>query len=152
MISRLMIVLLMVGFTKTSFCQNGKMSFERLKALKMSYVTEKVGLYDKEKTIFWKIYDEYEKKMFVICRKNIRDLRKDYMRSQDSISDVEALQVVKKINELELKALKIKEERDMALLEKFSAKLILKMHRAEYHFNREMIYKMKKSKEESQKN
>ena len=40
----------------------------------------------------------------------------------------------------------------MALLEKFSAKLILKMHRAEYHFNREMIYKMKKSKEESQKN
>ena len=152
MISRLMIVLLMVSYNKTSFCQNGKMSFERLKALKMSYVTEKVGLYDKEKTIFWKIYDEYEKKMFVICRKNIRDLRKDYMRSQDSISDVEALQVVKKINELELKALKIKEERDMALLEKFSAKLILKMHRAEYHFNREMIYKMKKSKEESQKN
>ena len=152
MISRLMIVLLMVSYTKTSFCQNGKVSFERLKALKMSYVTEKVGLYDKEKTIFWKIYDEYEKKMFVICRKNIRDLRKDYMRSQDSISDVEALQVVKKINELELKALKIKEERDMALLEKFSAKLILKMHRAEYHFNREMIYKMKKSKEESQKN
>ena len=59
---------------------------------------------------------------------------------------------LKKINELELKTLKIKEDRDMALLEKFSAKLILKMHLAEYHFNREMIYKMKKSKEESQKN
>ena len=152
MISRLMIVLLMVSFTKISFCQNGKMSFERLKALKMSYVTEKVGLYEKEETIFWEIYDEYEKKMYVNCRKNIRDLRKDYMKSRDSISDEEALQVVKKINELEIKALKIKEERDMALLEKFSAKLILKMHRAEYHFNREMIYKMKKSKEESQKN
>ena len=53
-----MIVLLMVSFTKTSFDQNGKMSFERLKALKMSYVTEKVGLYEKEETIFWKIYDE----------------------------------------------------------------------------------------------
>ena len=150
--SRLMIVLLMVSFTKTSFGQNGKMSFERLKALKMSYVTEKIGLYEKEETIFWKIYDEYEKKIFVNCRKNIRDLRKDYMKSQDSISDEEALQVVKKINELELKALKIKEERDMALLEKFSGKMILKIHRAEYQFNREMIYKMKKSKVESQKN
>ena len=75
--SRLIIVLLMVSFTKTSFGQNGKMSFERLKALKMSYVTEKIGLYEKEETIFWKIYDEYEKKMFINCRKNIRDLRKD---------------------------------------------------------------------------
>ena len=53
-----MIVLLMVSFTKTSFGQNGKISFERLKALKMSYVTEKIGLYEKEETIFWKIYDE----------------------------------------------------------------------------------------------
>ena len=56
--SRLMIVLLMVSFTKTSFDQNGKMSFERLKGLKMSYINEKISLYEKEETIFWKIYDE----------------------------------------------------------------------------------------------
>ena len=90
--------------------------------------------------------------MFVDCRKNIKDLRKDYMKSRDSVSDYEALQVIKKINELEVKALQIKEERDMALLKQFSAKLILKIHRAEYQFNREMVYKMKKSKAERQKN
>lgn len=150
--NRLMIVLLTVGFTAISYAQNGKMSFERLKALKMSYVTEKIGLSEEEETVFWKIYDEYEKKMFIDCRKNIKVLRKDYLKSQDSISDYEALQVVKKINKLEVKALQIKEERDMALLKQFSAKLILKIHRAEYQFNREMVYKMKKSKLDNQKN
>ena len=150
--NKLIIVLLIVSFNATGFGQNGKMSFERLKALKMSYITEKISLSKEEETVFWEIYDEYENKMFVDCRKKIKDLRKDYMKSQDSISDGEALQVVKKINLLELKALQIKEERDMSLLDQFSAKLILKMHRAEYHFNREMVYKMKKSKMESQKN
>ena len=150
--NRLIIVLLIVSFNATSFGQNGKMSFERLKALKMSYVTEKISLSEEEETIFWEIYNEYENKMFVDCRKKIKDLRKDYMKSQDSISDGEALRVVKKINELELKALQIKEERDMSLLDQFSAKLILKMHRAEYQFNREMVYKMKKSKLDNQKN
>ena len=66
------------------------------------------------------------------------------MKSQDSISDNEALEVIQKINELEQTALQLKEERDKSLLEKFSANLILKMHHAEYYFNRDMVYKMKK--------
>lgn len=70
------------------------------------------------------------------------------MISQDSISNEAALEMIQKINEWEHYALKLKEERDKSLLEKFSANLILKMHHAEYHFNREMVYKMKKTKED----
>ena len=58
--------------------------------------------------------------------------------------------MIQKINELEKHALRLKEERDKSLLEKFSANLILKMHHAEYHFNRDMVYKMKK-KDDSKK-
>ena len=69
------------------------------------------------------------------------------IRDRDSISNEEALGVIQKINEMERYALELKGERDKSLLEKFSANVILKMHHAEYHFNREMVYKMKKTKD-----
>jgi len=68
------------------------------------------------------------------------------MKSIDSITNTEAFQVIQSINKLEHLALKLEEERDKELLEKFPAQKILKMHRAEYHFNREMVYKMKSIK------
>ncbi|MGB0395867.1 MAG: hypothetical protein ACPGC6_03770 [Flavobacteriaceae bacterium] len=145
MMNRLLIIM-MVLILNSSFGQKRKMSFERLKALKMSYITEKIGLTEAEESVFWEIYDQYEKKMFIDCRKKIKNLRKSYMKSNDSISNDEALEVIQKINALEQHALQLKEERDKSLLEKFSANLILKMHHAEYHFNRDMVYKLKKTK------
>ena len=142
---------MMVLILNSSFGQKRKMSFERLKALKMSYITEKIGLTEAEESVFWEIYDQYEKKMFIECRKKIKNLRKSYMKSNDSISNDEALEVIQKINALEQHALQLKEERDKSLLEKFSANLILKMHHAEYHFNRDMVYKLKKNKSGSLK-
>ena len=141
-----LLIIMMVLILNSSFGQKRKMSFERLKALKMSYITEKIGLTEAEESVFWEIYDQYEKKMFIDCRKKIKNLRKSYMKSNDSISNDEALEVIQKINALEQYALQLKEERDKSLLEKFSANLILKMHHAEYHFNRDMVYKLKKTK------
>ena len=141
-----LLIIMMVLISNNSFGQKGKMSFERLKALKMSYITERIGLTEAEESVFWEIYDQYEKKMFIDCRKKIKNLRKNYMKSNDSISNDEALEVIQKINALEQHALQLKEERDKSLLEKFSANLILKMHHAEYHFNRDMVYKLKKTK------
>ena len=141
-----LLIIMMVLILNSSFGQKRKMSFERLKALKMSYITEKIGLTEAEESVFWEIYDQYEKKMFIDCRKKIKNLRKSYMKANDTISNDEALEVIQKINALEQYALQLKEERDKSLLEKFSANLILKMHHAEYHFNRDMVYKLKKTK------
>ena len=70
----LTIVMLLV--LNSSFGQKGKMSFERLKALKMSYITEKIGLTEAEEPVFWDIYDQYEKKIFIDCRKKIKSRHK----------------------------------------------------------------------------
>lgn len=145
------LMIVMVLSLSTALGQKGKMSFERLKALKMSYITEKIGLTEEEESVFWEIYDKYEEEIFTDCRKKIKNLRWSYMKSTDSISNKEAFEVIQSINKLEHLALKLKEERDKELLEKFPAQKILKMHRAEYHFNREMVYKMKSKKENSSK-
>ena len=143
--NRLLIIVMLLTLN-SSYGQKSKMSFERLKALKISFITEKIGLTEAEESVFWEIYDQYEKKIFVDCRKKIKNLRKSYMKSQDSISNEKALEVIQKINEIERYALELKGERDKSLLENFSANVILKMHHAEYHFNREMVYKMRRTK------
>lgn len=148
--NRILIILLIVSFSN-SYGQQNKMSFERLKALKMSYITEKIGLSEEEESVFWEIYDQYEKRIFNNCRKEIKKIRRTYIKSLDNITNSEALEIIHKINELEHDGLNLKEERDKLLLEKFSAQKILKMHHAEYHFNREMLYKMKKKKEALEK-
>ena len=145
------LMIVMVLSLSTALGQKGKMSFERLKALKMSYIAEKIGLTEEEESVFWEIYDKYEEEIFTDCRKKIKNLRRSYMKSTDSISNKEAFEVIQSINKLEHLALKLKEERDKELLEKFPAQKILKMHRAEYHYNREMVYKMKSKKENSSK-
>lgn len=148
--NRILIILVIVSFSN-SYGQQNKMSFERLKALKMSYITEKIGLSEEEESVFWGIYDQYEKRIFNNCRKEIKKIRRTYMKSLDNVTNSEALEIIHKINELEHDGLNLKEERDKLLLEKFSAQKILKMHHAEYHFNREMLYKMKKKKEAHEK-
>lgn len=149
--NRLLIIVLLL-ISNNSFGQKGKMSFERLKALKMSYITERIGLTEAEESVFWEIYDQYEKKIFDDCRINIKNLRKTYMKSKDVMNNDKALEMIKKINALEQRALQLKVERDKSLLEKFSAIKILKMHQAEYHFNREMVYKMRKKQEDPKNN
>jgi hypothetical protein len=74
------------------------------------------------------------------------------MKSKDIMNNDKALEMIKKINALEQHALQLKVERDKSLLEKFSAVKILKMHNAEYHFNREMVYKMRKKQEDTKNN
>ena len=58
-----LLMILMVLVLSNTYAQKRKMSFERLKALKMSYITEKIGLSQEEESTFWEIYDQYESKI-----------------------------------------------------------------------------------------
>ena len=63
-----------------SYGQKDNMSFDRLKALKMTYITEKLGLNENQETFFWKIYNDYEDKIHEKSRKKIRALRREYFK------------------------------------------------------------------------
>jgi hypothetical protein len=122
----------------------GKTSFERIKALKMAYIAEKIDLADKEETFFWEVYDEYELKIYKECRKKLKEIRKKYSKNIDSLTKEEAINVLEKVYKIEHLAVDFEEERDKTLLINLSPKKILKIHLAEYHFNREMVYNRKK--------
>ena len=137
------LILVMIFSFSMGFGQ-GKTSFERIKALKMAYIAEKIDLTDKEETFFWEVYDEYELKIYKECRKKLKEIRKKYSKNIDSLTKEEAIIVLKKVYKIEHLAVDFEEERDKTLLINLSPKKILKIHYAEYHFNREMVYNRKK--------
>jgi hypothetical protein len=137
------LILVMIFSFSMGFGQ-GKTSFERIKALKMAYIAEKIDLADKEETFFWEVYDEYELKIYKECRKKLKEIRKKYSNNIDSLTKEEAINVLKEVYKIERLAVDFEEERDKTLLINLSPKKILKIHLAEYHFNREMVYNRKK--------
>ena len=141
--NKILILVIMTFSFSTGFGQ-GKTSFERIKALKMAYIAEKIDLADKEETFFWEVYDEYELKIYKECRKKLKEIRKKYSKNIDSLTKEEAIIVLKKVYKIEHLAVDFEEERDKTLLINLSPKKILKIHLAEYHFNREMVYNRKK--------
>ena len=138
------ILIFVMTFSFSTGFGQGKTSFERIKALKMAYITDKIDLTDDEETIFWQVYDEFELKIYNECRKKLKEIRKQYSESVDELTKEEAINVLKEVYKIEHLAVNFEEERDKVLLINIPPKKILKIHHAEYHFNREMVYKRKK--------
>ena len=128
------------------------MTFERLKAIKMTFITEKVGLNNNEEIFFWRIYNDFEKKIHERSSQKIRSIRKKYFKEIDSISSLEAYKAINQMNILEHLALELKQKRDLTLLDSLSPNKVLKVQHAEYRFKREMISKIvKKTNNEAEK-
>ena len=138
------ILIFVMTFSFSTGFGQGKTSFERIKALKMAYITDKIDLTDDEETVFWQVYDEFELKIYNECRKKLKEIRKQYSKSVDELTKEEAINVLKEVYKIEHLAVNFEEERDKVLLINIPPKKILKIHHAEYHFNREMVYKRKK--------
>ena len=69
--NRFILILSILNISYT-LSQEGKMSFERLKAIKMTFITEKIGLTENEESFFWRIYNDYEKKIYERSSQKIR--------------------------------------------------------------------------------
>lgn len=149
--NRFILILAILNISYT-LSQEGKMSFERLKAIKMTFITEKIGLNENEEAFFWRIYNDYEKKIYERSSEKIRSIRKKYFKEIDSISSLEAYKAINQMNFLENLALELKQKRDLQLLDSLSPNKVLKVQHAEYRFKREMISKIvKKTNNEAEK-
>ncbi len=139
--NRFLLILTLLNSSIT-FSQENKMSFERLKAIKMAFITEKIGLNNNEEAFFWRVYNDFEKKIHEKSSQKIRSIRKKYFKEIDSISSLEAYKAINQMNILEHLALELKQKRDLKLLDSLSPNKVLKVQHAEYRFKREIISKI----------
>ena len=123
-----------------------KMSFERLKALKINFIIEQVDLNTKEESFVWGAFEQHESDVRKQYHKKMRKLRYNNFKETEDLSESQAAVALDSIYHLR----KLKEELDQAFLEKLKTKLtakqVLKIHIAEEKFHRKMVHRSRERK------
>lgn len=121
---------------------------DRIKALKISYVTQQLNLSSKEAQKFWPIYNAYEQERHKIKHEEIRAIRKEIREQIDSMTDERASALLTQINNAENKIHKSDTELTTKLSGFLSPKKIILLKIAEEDFKRKMLDELKKRRKE----
>lgn len=140
-------VILFVLVSCFTFAQGNQEKREKIKALKVAFLTEKLALTSDEAQKFWPIYNAFEEKQFEIRYKKLRSLNKQLEENNDEkTSDKEALQLLSQfeIHEDEIYQMKKKFNKDLLLA--LSPKKVLLLKKYEDEFNRKLLRQMREGK------
>jgi hypothetical protein len=117
-------------------------SSDKIKSIKIAYITEQLNLTPQEAEVFWPVYNDFEKRKHDIFHKK-RELAEQFMKNQENLSDAE---VTKMLDD----NLKYNQE-ETALMVQFDVKFreilppgkVLKLYIADVQFRNYLIKKFK---------
>lgn len=121
---------------------------EKIKALKIAFLTEELDLTSSEAEKFWPIYNLYDEKLHQLERVEKQKL-KTHIKNVggiDSISENEAKSIMSKIVRIDEQAYKTKVTFDKELTKALSFKKLLKLKVAEKEFVRNLMRKYRRKK------
>lgn len=151
---KISILILLISITFNAFSQKQnektKLNKEKLKALKVAHITEKLNLSEKESQAFWPIYNENENKRAEIRASKLGKLKPEEI---NALSTTEADITLKKIIKLEEKRQQQEKEYQKKLLRALPAKKILLLKHADRSFRLKVLQEYKgRHKKHGEKN
>jgi hypothetical protein len=145
---RTIIIVLAICMSLNSVAQDKK---ERIKALKVAFLTEKLSLTEKEAQQFWPIYNAYDDTTNKIKFEDIRNIRHEIKDNINTLSDKRANELLDELTKAENRL----HQEDLALTIKLqkiiSSKKILLLKVAEEDFNKKLFELFKKMRQEQKK-
>lgn len=140
------LTLFILLFTLSVFSQHKDR--ERIKALKVSFITEKLDLTTKEAQAFWPIYNAYDENSRKCKYEDMRNIRKEIKENATTISDEKAETLLNKLIEAENKLHKERVDLIINLKKIISPKKIILLKATEDDFNRKLFDEYKKRRHE----
>lgn len=137
------VLILFFGVSFSAFSQEDG-NYERIKTLKIGFITEKINLTPAEAKIFWPVYDKYSQLLHDL-HSQIKTCRKKGCE-KDNLTEKEALEILKKDSELGDQIWKTSKEKDKELLKVISAQKLLLLKDAEKEFHRKLMKQYKDAK------
>ncbi|HMQ43945.1 MAG TPA: hypothetical protein PKC63_06295 [Mariniflexile sp.] len=131
-------ILFILGFSIITFGQPNR---DKIKTLKIAYITEKLDLSEKEAQQFWPIYNSYEEENSKL-RSEAYQARKKI--NFETLSEEEAKQFLKETRLNEAKRQAAENDFIDRLTKVISAKKIIMLHKIEDDFKRKMFDEFKK--------
>ena len=138
-----LLILAFITITFNTFAQRK----ERVKALKVAFITEKLELTSSEAEKFWPVYNTIEDKKETL-RKEGRKLRKDL--DLESLSDEEANSIIDNMLALEAKKHELQKTQVNDLRKVLPAKKVILLRVVEDQFNKRMLDEIRKRRQKFQ--
>jgi hypothetical protein len=141
---KIIILIITMVFTLSAVAQN-KDRAERIKALKIAFITERLEFTEAEAQKFWPIYNRFEE-----VEGNLR--RESYSKRKaediDKMTEQEARALITEIASIESKKYNLREKFIKDLLTVIPAKKVILLKVTEDAFNRRMFEEFKKRRHE----
>lgn len=143
-----LLLILLLSLSISTFAQD-KNRQERIKALKIAFITERLELTESEAQKFWPIYNAFDSENQKMRKETMGKFRKvDF----DSMSDQEAKKHLEDMMVTDVKKHQLKQQFAKDLLKVLPAKKIILLKATEDAFNRRMMEQFKKRREGQRKN
>ncbi len=121
--------------------KNGKPSKEKMKAMKIAYITEKIDLKPEEAEKFWPTYNEYETKMEAF-HKAMRKFHKQEDQL-DAMTDAEVEKMMIAINSTRQREIDLQKEYHQKFKAVIPIKKVAKLYKANHDFKRNLLKRIK---------
>jgi hypothetical protein len=132
------ILLLMFLFSNALFYGQRDVDKDKIKTLKIAYLTEKLNLTSKEAQTFWPIYNDYqEEKQKLRNKGSVKIISK--IKDAENVSEKDAAQLLDKVILYEVEENKIFENFIAKITKVISSKKTLVLLRSEEDFKRQLI-------------
>lgn len=130
-----------------SFSQDHREKREKVKALKVAYITEQLELTSDEAQKFWPIYNTFEDKQSELRHEKMRAILDRFQPGNvDKLSEKEASALLIQMEKIEEDLFNLKKKFIKDLQGVISAKKIIKLKKAEEDFNRELLKQMREKR------
>ena len=144
--------ILLFGFFSNLQAQNKhhrKDDHKKVKAYRISFLTEELDLSTAEAEKFWPLFRRYDKAKDSLHKAYYQNHRwlKD---SLDYLTDVSAMEIIEQHYQKEQRLMRKKEEMARAFAEVIGAKKTLKLLHLEHRFRQRLVEKMSKKKDEEE--
>ncbi|TAF08121.1 MAG: sensor of ECF-type sigma factor [Flavobacteriia bacterium] len=127
-----------------SFSQGFREKKEKVKALKMAYITEQLNLTTEEAQKFWPIYNAFDEKQSELRHEKMRAILNRFEPgSVEKLSEKDASSLLIQIETIEENIFNLRKKFIRDLQGVISAKKIIKLKKAEDDFNRTLLKQIK---------
>ena len=130
-----------------SFAQDYKEKREKVKALKVAFITEKLELTSEEAQKFWPLYNAYDESKSELRYEKMRNILNRFKPGNvESLSEKEASALLIQMEKIEEDLFNLRRKFIKDLQSIVSAKKIIKLKKAEEDFNRELVKQMREKR------
>ncbi|SHI97635.1 hypothetical protein [Pseudozobellia thermophila] len=132
------ILLVAFLFATSLFHAQDKHKKDKIRSLKIAFITERLDLSSKEAQAFWPLYNKYEEDREALRRREVSEIRSK-IRDTDVLSEDEAKSILKKYLSFEEKEEEIERDYLNAVSKVITAKKTLLLLRSEEEFKKHLI-------------